>query len=246
MKLSDDRKELVERVRLRLEEHTRGEDTDFYLGDDEGENSAFYPIVTYINSLLDEAGREVLLMLPHHRLDIVAKNFNVSSIDEFEEKDTYESIDVFGTDEVEKYVIDDEVSFSVEKGIGYLKLPNDFLKLYCFKMRHWSKDVFDTLKVGSDEYRHQTYIHSRGIEDKPQVAIAYGNLEIYSCRDTMTSADIERAKYIPSLSAEKIPTSLWDIVAINTAIKVEQVFGDDASVQRLQAQLQTQLQTSLI
>lgn len=207
--INETRRKLIDKTRLRLEEWTRGERTDFLLETD-SENRAFYPIVTYINEYLDEACNNVLTALPLHRLADVATDLDCSG-------------------------------FVVDKGIGYIPLPSDFIKLEGLQMKRWSRKCWSTLKVTDDEYKVQQYKHVRGISDKPQVAVAYGNLEIYSCCDTDTTDDILYAKYIPMMKAENTPERLWGLITCMCAARVEGVFGDDEAVQRLNNQLQTMM-----
>lgn len=204
------RRTLIDKTRLRLEEWTRGEDTNFYLGENT-ENAAFYPLVTYINEYLDEATNNVLTALPLHRLSDVAVDF-------------------------------DRTGFYVDKGIGYLPLPPDFLKVEGLRMKNWTRNCYYTLKVTDEDYKVQQHKHVRGIKDKPQIAVAFGNIEIYSCCDTDTAQDIVYAKYIPMMKAEQTPERLWNLITLMCACRVEGVFGDDAAVQRLNNQLQTIMQ----
>ncbi len=70
---NETRLSLIERTRLRMEEWTRGERTDFWL-EEGSENRALYPIVRYIDEYLDEAAATVLSVLPPHRLQECLKD----------------------------------------------------------------------------------------------------------------------------------------------------------------------------
>lgn len=207
--ISPRRKMLIDKVRLRMEEWTRGEDTDFLLENDK----PFYPIVTYIDEYLDEAARKVLAMLPHHRLDKVAVDFDLTN-------------------------------FHVENGIGYIPLPSNFIKLFGIQMKCWSRALSETLKVTEDEYKIQQHRHSRGLQDKPQVAVAFGNVEIYSCRDNDDEESVLMAKYIPIKKAEDLPEELDEFVTIVCASIVEKVFGDYNQAKVLDDEINVMLQLS--
>lgn len=204
------RRLLIDKTRLRLEEWTRGERTDFWLGEN-SEDAAFYPIVSYINEYLDEATKQVLLATPLHRLSDVATDF-------------------------------DRRGFYVDKGIGYLPLPHDFLKVEGVQMKNWTRKCYATLKVTDEEYKVQQHKHVRGIKDKPQIAIAFGNIEIYSCCDNDNAEDIIYAKYIPMLKAEETPDRLWNLLTCNCAEIVAGVLGDTSQQQILQQQFASMLE----
>lgn len=205
---SEARWDLIERTRLRMEEWTRGERTDFVL-DDNSENRAFYPIVRYIDEYLDVATNEILAVVPTWRIHECSKDLDVSKLE-------------------------------VRGGVGYIPCPEDFIKLEALKCRQWTRAVGDTDKQGTDGYTLQQNKHSRGIQDKPHVGLAFGNLEIYSMKD---KDDIEVARYIYKHKAEDTPRKLHDIITLQCAYTVEGVFGNATAVELLGTQLQTQLAT---
>lgn len=203
------RDRIVEMTRLRMEEWTRGERTDFYL-DENSENKTYYPIVRYIEEWLDEATVELLSILPEHRLrDLVVD-------------------------------LPNEESIEIERGVGYMDLPTDFVRLDGLRMSCWDRTVHDVLHVTDDEYKEQRYKYSRGIQVKPAVAVAYGKIEIYSMRK---GDKVEYGKYVNKRVAEETPEWMWPLIAVQTAIIVEGVFGDTATVDVLNSQLQTLLTT---
>lgn len=203
---SSERWELIERTRLRMEEWTRGERTDFVL-DEDSENRAFYPIVRYINEYLDAATNEILAVVPTWRLHECAKDLDVDALE-------------------------------IRDGVGYVPCPEDFIKLEALKCRTWSRSVGNTDKQGTDSYTLQQNKHSRGIQDKPHVGLAFGNLEIYSMKD---EDDLEFARYIYRHKAENTPRKLHDLITLQCAYTVEGVFGNTTAVQLLGTQLQTQI-----
>jgi hypothetical protein len=199
---------LIERTRLRMEEWTRGERTDFLL-EEGSEDRAFYPIVRYIDEYLDEAACEVLSILPPHRLQECLKD-----------------IPLEGTE--------------CREGVGYIPMPEDWIKLEGLRLRSWTRTVSEVAKVGTDEWILQQHRHTRGIQDKPVVGLAYGKLEVYSMR---SCDEVVYAKYVNARKAEECPEKMFPLISLQCAILTEGVFGDDYTVQRLQQQLQTMLET---
>lgn len=205
---NETRRGIIERVRLRMEEWTRGERTDFLL-EEGSEDRSFYPIVRYIDEYLDEAAGEVLTILPPHRL-----------------QDCLKEIPLEGTE--------------CREGVGYIPLPKDWIKLEGLRLRSWSRTVSEVVKVGTDEWTIQQHRHSRGIQDKPVVGLAYGKIEVYSMR---SCDEVVYGRYVNARKAEDCPAALHPLIALQCAILTEGVFGDDATVTRLQGQLQTMLET---
>lgn len=203
---------------MRLEEWTRGEDTDFLL-DEGSEDRAFYPIATYINEYLDEAARKVLTIVPHHRLDKVAKSLPLREVEV--DGETITTLPV------------------IENGVGYIPVPSDFIKLFGIRMKCWERAIADTLKVTDDEYKNQQFIHSKGIQSKPKVAVAFGNIEVYSCRD---NEPVLFAKYIPIKKAEDLPVEFDELVTLVCASIVEKVFGEVQQSQLFDEQINVMLQ----
>lgn len=203
------RVELVELTRQYMEEWTRGERTDFWLGDD-SENKALWPIVDYIDKQLDIAANMILAALPLHMLQEVKKEIPLDN-------------------------------FALMNGIGYIPQPKDFLKLEGIRLSSWTRNVFETCKVGTDEYLHQQNKYVRGISDKPKIGLAYGKLELYSIRPDDC---VCYAYYIPRVKAEEVDEKLFPFVALQCAIKVEEIFGDTNKIQTLGADLQAMLATT--
>lgn len=201
------RKSLIEKTRLRLEEWTRGEDTDFLLEED----AAMYPIVKYIDEYLDEAAWKVLVLVPNHRLSAVAADFPLST-------------------------------FNVVDGIGYIDLPSDYVKVFGIKMKRWERELTLPLKATDDDYKIQMHAHTRGIHVKPMIAVAFGKLELYSCKDTDTSSDIEEAKYIKRIAAERMPSEFDELLTLICASIVEKVFGNIQQQQVFDQQIQLMLE----
>lgn len=68
-------------------------------------------------------------------------------------------------------------------GTGYIVLPNDFLRLYSFKMDTWERPAFDYISVSNPKYFKQKIRNLRGGVSKPVVVVNYS--------DTGTGTEIE-------------------------------------------------------
>ena len=60
-------------------------------------------------------------------------------------------------------------------GTGYIAMPNDFLRLYSFKMDTWERPAFDYISVSNPEYFKQKIRNLRGGVSKPVVAVNYSD-----------------------------------------------------------------------
>lgn len=94
-------------------------------------------------------------------------------------------------------------------GSGYVKLPDDFMRLVCFKMSDWERTVYEALGTDDARYLLQTsrYAGVRGNKQKPVCAIVKepeGNrLEFYSS-DKSQTAKVEKAVYVPFKAIETL------------------------------------------
>ena len=96
-------------------------------------------------------------------------------------------------------------------GGGYVRLPDDFLRLLVFQMSDWTRPVFTAISPDSPQYtlQHSPFPGVRGNTQKPVVAIvnsAVGmTLEFYSCNGGRGTC-IKQASYIPQprIISEKI------------------------------------------
>ncbi|MDE5812515.1 MAG: hypothetical protein K2H61_09470 [Muribaculaceae bacterium] len=95
----------------------------------------------------------------------------------------------------------EEAVYWRDKGAGWLKLPDDFMRLLIFKMSDWERPVYEPITAADPQYQLQSsrYRGLRGSPQKPVVAIvsrAAGLvLELYSCKDD--TAEVEQALYLP-------------------------------------------------
>lgn len=133
--------------------------------------------------------------------------------------------DLFGNDELstindqrsmindERLTINDELStgatgreqakgvFWGDEGNGYIILPEDFMRLICFRMSDWRRSVYEALTESDPRYALQSskWKGVRGNPEKPVVAIVRRPegkvLEFYSCGDS--TATVAHATYLP-------------------------------------------------
>lgn len=84
---------------------------------------------------------------------------------------------------------------------GWIILPEDFMRLFVFKMSDWERPVYDVLTAGDPRYEMQfsRYAGIRGNPQKPVVAIvsrAEGlTLELFCCKSKEVT--VEQALYFP-------------------------------------------------
>lgn len=136
------------------------------------------------------------------------------------------------------------------QGSGYVRLPNDFLRLIVFQMTDWARPVFEAISPTSAKYnlQHSKFPGIRGNPDKPVVAIvntAIGmTLEFYSCTGGEGTA-IKQASYIPHprIIAEKIhiPYQLKDAAVYYTAYLTAVTTQQNELAEKLMSVCQTLL-----
>ena len=88
-------------------------------------------------------------------------------------------------------------------GTGYVRLPDDFMRLVIFKMTKWKRPVVEAISDTDPRYFPQKSRFSgiRGGVDKPVCALTTGNaskiLEFYSLPPGETDKSVEKARYLP-------------------------------------------------
>lgn len=93
-------------------------------------------------------------------------------------------------------------------GSGYVKLPDDFMRLVIFKMTQWKRPVVVALSDTDPRYFMQKsrFLGIRGGVDKPVCAITTGEaskiLEFYSLSPGELDTSVEKARYLPLPSIE--------------------------------------------
>jgi hypothetical protein len=123
------------------------------------------------------------------------------------------------------YAIEESVQFKRTDGSGYIRVPDDFLRLVLFDMRSWRMPVYTALNDNSDEYAQQKNVFTRGSASKPVCALTQdheGNriLEYY-CAGLMNDGThnlrdhkIRRMLYLP------IPVVADNTVRISAGLRV--------------------------
>lgn len=88
-------------------------------------------------------------------------------------------------------------------GTGYVRLPDDFMRLVIFKMTKWKRPVIEAVSDTDPRYFPQKsrFLGIRGGVDKPVCALTTGNaskiLEFYSLPPGEEDKSVEKARYLP-------------------------------------------------
>lgn len=100
------------------------------------------------------------------------------------------------------FVEDNSKDFFIgEDGKGFIVLPNDFMRLICFRMSDWERTVYEAITENHPSYKLQSskWKGVCGTKEKPVVAIVRRSegkvLEFYSSEDN--KAKVEQAAYLP-------------------------------------------------
>ncbi len=148
-----------------------------------------------INTLLDQAGREVLLIAP---------------IGAIERSKSFKSAELLSRDD----------------GSGTVTLPNDFVRLFRFRMRGWHKSVTETIATTSKKYAKQFHRATRGGVARPIVALLGDKIEYFSVLMDTTPV-IEEAEYVYFTSVdEEFPSKLRNALIWLTAVMTLKVMGE--------------------
>lgn len=132
---------------------------------------------------------------------------------------------------------------------GWVLLPDDFMRLFIFKMSDWERPVYEPITAADPEYNLQfsRYKGIRGNPQKPVVAIvsrAEGRvLELYSCKSK--EATVEQAVYFPLPKLDEdggidIPERCYTSVVYEAASLVLATLGQ-ADLSSIMTELSKQL-----
>lgn len=113
-------------------------------------------------------------------------------------------------------------------GSGYIALPNDFLKLFSFKMEGWKKRVTETVTEDSERYLLQKNAVTRGGINFPVCAVVNSEkgliLEWYSVPSYVRMPKCTEKRYVPipeiTNSEINIPQGLEMLMVYITAKEV--------------------------
>ncbi|MCH4241686.1 MAG: hypothetical protein LKF81_07255 [Prevotella sp.] len=130
--------DLIKKVRIAIDEITKGNDDDFVTDADTEIQNA---IETSANQILLEAPDDFLLPVPVSTVVGDAAN-------------DYDAAQTQYTD-----------------GHGSVVVPDDFLKLFEFRLKSWQSTVRELMKRGSEEVKMQASRWSRGTPQKPKAIL---------------------------------------------------------------------------
>ena len=124
----------------------------------------------------------------------------------------------------------------VAKKVGYLEVPDDYLRLHSVMFDKWKRMVNRVIYPDQAEYALQRNEYTRGGIAKPVIAINNNKFEIYSIRPTMKC---EYFKYIPKTIQGNgfFEDTLIDMIVLQCAILVLEVFEQTNKAQVLSQEL---------
>ena len=132
---------------------------------------------------------------------------------------------------------------------GWVLLPDDFMRLFIFKMSDWERPVYEPITAADPQYNLQfsRYKGIRGNPQKPVVAIVSRSegrvLELYSCKSK--EATVEQAVYFPLPKLDEdggieIPERCYTSVVYEAASLVLATLGQ-ADLSSIMTELSKQL-----
>ncbi len=204
-------------VLVKLEEHTPFGDTGserLLAGGDV--LSEVKPLYSYIDSTLDEAADEMLLLAPLSKLSGVSKDMS----------------------DVSCHADEDDES-------GYIIKPSDWLRLYTFQMSGWSKPLHEVVYPEDYRYALQFSRWTRGSIVKPVVIDDGECLRYYSVRRGIHA--VKALRYISKFdSSTDYPRSVGELIALNTALKIHNIFGNKEESERLLSEMESLRQMMML
>jgi hypothetical protein len=114
--------------------------------------------------------------------------------------------------------------------LGYVVLPDDYLRLYSFKMTEWIRPVIQAISEDHPVYVLQHNTATRGKKAKPVCVIRYDQTEAKHVLDyysVETDHTIEHALYIPVTIADNLQDNLIDPLTWLVVAKVLQIYSND-------------------
>lgn len=200
------RVDIIKKVKVKLEEFSNFENQSYVLPADD----MMKPIDSYIDETIDEATKEVLLILP---LWFVS------------------SMGIDGAAPIT--IVADGYGTHAE-----MNLPQDFLRLVAVKLESWRREVNDGLNLISHthpRYKEQQNPATRGRTDKPVGVLAGQKIELYST--TEANEVLEYFIYIPAMKAERVEDKAVDYIVLGAAAKIMGIYGNMEGVKLCQEQL---------
>jgi hypothetical protein len=168
------------------------------------------PYDLFINSILDEAAKKTLMSAPIHYIEPTDASSQTVTPDAGGDK------------------------------IGYIVLPDNFLRLISLKMTDWEREVNEAITTYNPLYKLQRNQYVRGGVAKPVAAFNWkvitGTptrvLEYYSID---TNHTIEKFLYVPETVAEEVQSSLQDALTWFCASDILQIIEMYDASQRAEA-----------
>ena len=161
------------------------------------------PYDIFINTILDEVAKELLLIAPLHVL--------VPTVPDPMLVGTQLTTDEWGK-------------------TGYVTLPDDFLRLQAFQMTEWERPVSVPITTLDSLYPMQKNKFVRGGVAKPVAVLAFlGAVKVLEYYSVQTAHTVLIFRYIPLLLPENIQSNLFDSLTWLGASKVLQIIGSPLS-----------------
>ena len=186
---------IINAVKAKIDELIpEGEGVQFTVAD---ETNVSNPYDIFINVILDETAKELLLIAPLHVLVPV-------------------SVVVPGTQ-----LLSDDWGKT-----GYVVLPPDFLRLSAFKMEEWERPVTMPITSLDPIYPLQKNKFVRGGISKPVGVLTFtGASKILEYYSVQSSHVVEYLRYIPETLPENLQDNIMDAYTWLVANKVLQIVG---------------------
>jgi hypothetical protein len=163
----------------------------------EAEPNISNPYDIFINVVMDEVTKELLLLAPIHI--IVPKVATPSPVE----------------------VLSDDWGKT-----GYIALPADFWRLSSFQMLEWSRPVTVPITPIDPKYDLQKSKYSRGGIDKPVVVLTwYGTTKVVEYYSVITAHTLGHFRYVPITLPEELQDNMVDALTWLIAEKVLQITG---------------------
>ena len=140
---------------------------------------------------------------------------------------------------------------AIGQGMGWIQLPDDFLRLVTFQMSDWAYPVVQPILEDDPLYIQQKSKYGiKGNTERPVVAIVHQPiglvLEFYSCNSAENDIQVKRARYIPIPRVVEgiisFPEKLKEAVVMQTCYLVSQTLADDGAAARYEKITQNMLQ----
>jgi len=224
------RSQYIEAVKVKLEEVSPFDEPASFIAADDGEKNAIKPIVSYIDSTLDEATKNCLLALPlsllHPDIEAVPK--------------------LKGGSEDDLTVVVDN------KGVGRCKPVQNF-RFVRFHHDVLLRDITAFITSEDELYLLQQNPYTRGGIAKP-VAVwnaALDEMEIYSFPPTLRGETLTDAVLLgvrtnkkpnsDAVAEEVVQSPISDYIVLECAALVADILGDANTAQMMRTQQQQKL-----